>query len=157
MAAGDLLSLFLPPTDSRSGKRGEGSIPYESTAITAAAESTAITAAAIPQELQGLRIGRGHHNDGSGTQHLVVKEPKSYSFPRDKNLNRRSTWTMKKSQWAQIEEGEHWSSCPNKKLKISEQAEKAAFLFGNRQTMKLKQKLVPCWHGPKENELTPVG
>ena len=88
IAAGDLQPLFLSPGDLRSEKRGEHSI-YEATAITAA----------IPQELRGLRAAFGYHDNDDGTHHSIVKEPKMYRFPRDKSLNRRSTWVIKKSQW----------------------------------------------------------
>jgi hypothetical protein len=92
--AGDLLSLFLSPTDLRSDKRGGNSV-YEATAI----------AAALPSELQGLRTALGYHVNDDGSHHSVVREPKLYRKPSDPSLNMRSTWIRNGPGWAQTEDG----------------------------------------------------
>ena len=67
----------------------------------------------MPDALHGLRTAFGFHENTDGTQHAVVKEPKLYRFPRNTDLNMRSTWVKKGAQWTQIEDGETWSNCPH--------------------------------------------
>jgi hypothetical protein len=90
--AGDLLSIYLSPTDLRSAKQGDNSV-YEATALTAL----------LPAELQGLKPTYGYHDNEDGTQRLLVREPTLYREPTQQDLNRRSTWVLIGSRWEQIE------------------------------------------------------